>query len=145
MTTAILDHFDTLAYVTKSKKLGADENLAKYQARQIEQAIAIAVNTARTDIENKELATKQDIKNLELATKQDIKNLEVVTKHDIKNLEVATKHDIKKLETHMQKFEMQMQKRMQKLEVQIHQSKFEIVIWIFGLLIASGIVQHFVK
>lgn len=101
MVTAILKHFDTLNYVEKSKELGVDENIAKYQARQIEQAIDIAVNTARTEIENKELATK---------------------------------HDIKKLEV-----------QMQKLEVQIHKSKSDIIIWIVGFLIASGLIQHFLK
>lgn len=94
MTAAVIKHFDTLDFVEKSKALGMNENLAKYQARQIEQAIDIAVNTARTEIENKDLATKKDIK---------------------------------------------------ELEAQIHKSKFEIVIWIVGFLIASGIVQHFLK
>lgn len=94
MTTAVIKHFDTLDYVEKSKKLGVDENVAKYQARQIEKAIDIAVNTARTEIENKDLATKHDIK---------------------------------------------------KLEVQIHQTKFELVIWLAGFLIASSLIQHFFK
>lgn len=94
MATAVIKHFDTLDYVEKSKELGVDENVAKYQARQIEQAIDIAVNTARTEIENKELATKHDIK---------------------------------------------------KLEVQIHKAKFDIVIWMAGFLVASGLIQHFFK
>ena len=66
MTAIAARHFDVLDYVDRSRALGADENLAKYQARQIEQAIEIAVSTARTEIENKELATKKDIKELEL-------------------------------------------------------------------------------
>jgi len=66
MSTLAVKHFDVLDYVDQSRALGADEKLAKYQARQIEQAIEIAVTTARTEIENKELATKKDIKELEL-------------------------------------------------------------------------------
>lgn len=37
--------------------MGADENLAEFQARQIEQAIEVATST----IESKDLTTKQDI------------------------------------------------------------------------------------
>lgn len=98
MSAFALKHFDALDFVDKSKALGADENLAKYQARQIEQAIEIAVTTARTEIENKELATKKDIK---------------------------------------------------ELEIRIGQAKFEVIIWVVGLVaglfIASGLIQHFFK
>ena len=76
MTTTALRHFDTLDYVEKSKALGVDENLAKYQARQIEQAIDIAVDRARTDIENKELATKHDIEKVETKIGTEIHRLE---------------------------------------------------------------------
>lgn len=38
MTTVVIKHFDTLDYVEKSTALGVDERIAKYQARQIEQA-----------------------------------------------------------------------------------------------------------
>ena len=57
MATLNAKHFDALAYVKQAKLLGADENLAEFQARQIEQAIEVATST----IESKDLATKQDI------------------------------------------------------------------------------------
>ncbi|MBP9726791.1 MAG: hypothetical protein KBD83_04940 [Gammaproteobacteria bacterium] len=112
MTTVVAKHFDVLDYVDKSKALGVDEKVAKYQARQIEQAIDIAVNTARTDIENKELATKSDIHTLR---------------------------------SEMQAVRSEMQALRSEMEAQIHKSKFEIVIWMGGLLIASGFIQHFFK
>lgn len=66
------NHFDVLEYVKKSKELGVTEQLAEYQARQIEQSIEIAINTVRSEIEHKELATKKDIeivrKEIALAT-----------------------------------------------------------------------------
>lgn len=61
MAAITINHFDALSYVKKSRELGVSEQLAEYQARQIEQSIEIAVNTARTEIENKELATKKDV------------------------------------------------------------------------------------
>lgn len=59
--TALAKHFDVLSFVEKSQELGVDEKIAKYQARQIEQAIDIAVSLAKEDLENKEIATKADI------------------------------------------------------------------------------------
>ena len=60
----------------------------------MEQVIDIAVKTARSDVENKELATKKDIK---------------------------------------------------ALEALIYKSKAEVIIWVAGLLLASGLIQHFFK
>lgn len=108
MTAIAARHFDALDYVDQSRALGVDEKVAKYQARQIEQAIEIAVHTARTEIENKELATKGDIRILE----KEIKGLDL---------------------------------KIEQTRAEIHKSKFEIVIWMGGFLIASGFIQHFFK
>ena len=62
MTTFTVKHFDVLDFVEKSKSLGVDEKVAIFQARQIEQAIDIAV----AQIENKELTTKKDLAELKL-------------------------------------------------------------------------------
>lgn len=105
MTALNLDHFDALDYVKGSKELGVLEPVAEYKARQIERAINIAVNTSRTEVNNKDLATKKDIKELELKIEQ-------------------VKTDLK---------------------VELHKSKDDVVIWIFGLLIANGLIQHFFK
>jgi len=61
MTAITMGHFDVFGYVKKSREFGVSEQLAEYQARQIEKSIEIAVHTARAEIENKELATKGDI------------------------------------------------------------------------------------
>lgn len=58
-------HFDILDFVKKSKEYGTSKELAKFQARQIEQAIDIAVAQAKEDINSKELATKRNIKELD--------------------------------------------------------------------------------
>jgi|LauGreDrversion4_2_1035121.scaffolds.fasta_scaffold229105_2 hypothetical protein len=87
MTTITTKHFDSLNYVKQAKKLGTSEELAELQARQIEQAIDIAVATIKDEIALKDLATKKD------------------------------------LET----------------------TKNQIIIWVGGLLFASGLIQHFFK
>ena len=57
----IATHFDVLDYVKKAKEYGASEDFAEYNARQIEMAIAIAINSARDDVHAKDLATRRDL------------------------------------------------------------------------------------
>ena len=94
MTIITTKHFDSLNYVKQAKKLGTSEELAELQARQIEQAIDIAVATVKDEMKLHDLATKKDISSLEL---------------------------------------------------KIEQSKNQIIIWVGGLLFASGLIQHFFK
>lgn len=94
MAVMTANHFDALDYVKKSKELGVPEQVAEYQARQIEQSIEIAINTIRTEIENKDLATKKDI---------------------------------------------------EMVRAEIAQAKNQIILWVAGLFVASGLIQHFFK
>lgn len=119
MAAMALKHFDVLGYVEKSRALGVDEKVATHQARQIEEAIDIAVVTAKAEIENKELATKGDMKSLELAMRSDIKALD----KEIKALDL----------------------KIEQTKAEIHKSKFEIVVWVGGFFVASGFIQHFFK
>lgn len=57
MAALYAKHFNTLAYVKQAKLLGADENLAEFQAQQIKQDIKVTTSK----IGNKDLTTKQDI------------------------------------------------------------------------------------
>ena len=61
------------------------------------------------------------------AAKADVENRALATKQDIKELELSTKKD------------------MQALEALIYKSKAEVIIWVAGLLLASGLIQHFLK
>jgi hypothetical protein len=63
-------HFDTLEYVTRAKTLGATEEMAVFQAKQIQHAIEIAIQS----IESKELATKKDLEITKLELKNEIVN-----------------------------------------------------------------------
>lgn len=87
MTTVTIKHFDALAYVKKAKELGTDEALAEFQARQMEQAIDVAITTIKEEIALKDLATKRDLES----------------------------------------------------------TKNQIILWVGGLIMASGLIQHFFK
>lgn len=78
-----ISHFDTLEFVKKSKEYGIPEQAAEFQARQIEQAIAIAVNTAREQIRTKELVTKHDLKLEITQVKANIKEAELRLQKEI--------------------------------------------------------------
>jgi ethanolamine utilization protein EutP (predicted NTPase) len=54
---ATTKHFDAFIYIKKAKELGTSEELAEFQARQIEYAIEVAIAA----IQAKDLATKADI------------------------------------------------------------------------------------
>ncbi|MBP9742408.1 MAG: hypothetical protein KBD37_03525 [Burkholderiales bacterium] len=92
MSAGVL-HFDTLEFLKKSKEFGVNEQLAEYQARQIEHAIDIAVTSAKAEVETRGLATKKDIKELELRIEQIDLKIEQV-KADLKTEIYKTKSEI---------------------------------------------------
>ncbi len=135
-------HFDALDFVKKSKALGVNDELAEYQARQLENVIDIASFTAREEFNVHELATKTDLKQLEADLKIEMKQLDLKieqyhseTKTDLKQLEVAMKTDLKQLESDL-KIEMK------QLEVKIEQYRYDtlkFVIWTgVGVVISLG-------
>lgn len=77
MSTATMTHFDTLGYVEKSTKLGANEELAKFQARELEAVydMAVANSNQRLDNELNNVATKSDLKDIKVVLKSDIQEL----------------------------------------------------------------------
>ncbi len=87
MTTLSVKHFDALSYVKKAKELGTSEELAEFQARQIEEAIEVAITAIKEEISLKDLATKRDLES----------------------------------------------------------AKNQIILWVGGLVMASGLIQHFFK
>jgi hypothetical protein len=50
-------HFDVHEYIKNARKYGVKEDLAEFQAREIQKAITEAIST----LENKELAKKSDL------------------------------------------------------------------------------------
>lgn len=141
MGAAVLRHFDALDYVDHSRALGVDEKVAKYQARQIEQVIEIAtdnaINAAKTEVESQELVTKSDLNKLELRLDSKLQTLD----SKLQTLD-------SKLQT-MDSRVGQLEQKIEQTKAEIHKAKFDIVIWVAGLmvtlLVASGFMQHFLK
>lgn len=144
MAALALRHFDVLDYVEKSTAMGVGENIAKHQARQFEQ-IFDAVIATKVETEGQELSTKQDIKELELTTKQNIKELELTTRQDIKELELTTKQEIKEIELKIEQVKADLELKIEKARGEIQKSKVETLLWIAGMFMASGLIQHFFK
>lgn len=88
---AIAARFDVHSFVKTSKELGVPESVAEYQARQIEQAIDIAITQTKESLRVEELVTKTDLKR------------------------------------------------------EIAEAKNQIILWVAGMFIASGFIQHFFK
>lgn len=79
MATFSLKYFDTLEFVKRSKELGASEQLAEYQVRQMEQAIEIAVKDVKDEFKSKDLATKGDLREVELKLQKEMANAKIQT------------------------------------------------------------------
>src|SRR3990167_1906118 len=95
MSTAA-KHFDALDFVKKSKALGVKDELAEYQARQLENVIDIASFTARQEFNVHELATKTDLKQLEVEIKQIESKLEIKIEQYHSDLKIEMKQfDVK--------------------------------------------------
>ncbi len=85
MAIAINQHFDVFNYVKKAKECGANEQLAEYQARQIEQALLTLTKEVKDEIKHElhadDLVTKNDLKQQLEIVKLDLeKEFEVVRK-----------------------------------------------------------------
>lgn len=112
MSVSAKKHFDVLEFVKQSKALGVNDQLAEYQARQLENVIDIASVTSREEFNANELATKVDLKTLEVElaklgaeTKQadaklsvEIKQVEAKLSIEIKQVEAKLSIEIKELE-----------------------------------------------
>ena len=72
-----IKHFDILDCVNKYKSMGIREDIAQYTARQIDEAINLAVEAIRHDVDSKDHVTKKDLKITQTALQADTKALEI--------------------------------------------------------------------
>lgn len=78
--------------------------------------------------------TEYQVKQFERAIESAVK----VVKEDIQAKELATKQDIKEIEQKIKETEL-------KLEQKIEQASNRLILWVIGILLASGLIQHFFK
>lgn len=121
---ALALHFDVLNYVEKAEKLGVPNAVAKFQAREMESLYASTVEEVKKEIKNellnnKDFATKGDVRESELRLQKEIKEIQKEIGNIWKEIEVVRK--------------------------EIVQSKNQVIIWVGGMLISSGLLQHFFK
>lgn len=98
---AAMKYFDALEYVEQAEKLGIPNEVAKFQAREMEHLYLVTIDEAKKEIKeelsNKEFSTKQDLHETELRLLKEIesvrKEIELVRrelKEDIANLRYET-------------------------------------------------------
>ena len=120
MTAFTAKYFDVFEFVKKAKEFGVNEQFAEYEARQIAQAI----NTIATEVKAE---IKQELCSDELVTKGNLKQqLEIVKLELQKEIELV-------------------RKEIEIVRKEIAQSSNKTIIWIGGLLLGSGLLQHFFK
>lgn len=59
----------------------------------------------------------------------------------LKSKEPATKGDLFEIKQEIKQIEL----KIEQTRTEIQKSKYEVVIWVAGLLVASGLIQHFFK
>lgn len=94
-------HFDALGFVQKSKELGVSEQLAEYQARQLENVIDIASHATKKEVDGRELATKMDLFKTETSLKTEIQEVRTELKAEIQELRTELKSEIQSVRTEL--------------------------------------------
>ncbi len=110
MATLSMKHFDVLDFVKKSKELGASQEMAEFQARQIE-VLADTLQEQNQEIEA-------------------LKKLEPVTKRDLEIVKLELQKEIEELRKEIQVVKLELQK-------EIAMVKNELVKWVLGTGIAT--------
>jgi len=89
-------HFDALGFVKKSKELGVPEELAEYQARQLENVVDIASHSTRKEFDTRDPATKMDLLTTKTELQTEMKALGTELRAEMKELGNEIKHlDVK--------------------------------------------------
>ena len=126
------DHFATAVdYIHNLRQADFTEKQAEAVVKIIEYQ-SQAIQAQQNSIE-KQKGEIDHLKSTELATKGDIKGLILEIKNlDLKIEEVAN-------------YTKQLDLKIEQTRAEIYKSKYEVIIWVAGMFLASGILQHFLK
>jgi hypothetical protein len=68
------------------------------------------------------------------SSKETVEGRNLVTQQDLKNTEMALRKDLKELELKIKEAELRTEKSIK-----------QVIMWMIGLFIASGVITHFLK
>ena len=108
--------FDIVEYIKKLRNAGVSQDVAEIQAQGIEYVLEQTRQEVKQGFEDKELATKGDM----FLIKQE-------------------------LELKIEQVRAGIEQVRADLKTELHKSKYDLVIWVGGLFVASGLIQHFFK
>ena len=126
--------FDVIEYIKSLRNVGVKQDVAETQAQGLESALNSAFSSV---LEQTRQEAKQAFDNKELATKGDV----AVIKADIEKV----KADIEKVKIDIEKVKVEIEKLRLEMRKEIAESSTKIIMWVAGLLVASGMIQHFFK
>ena len=99
-----IKYFDTLEYVQKSEEIKNPRDLAEFQVKQMESALETVTQYVKNDYTSRMKNFRSEINNRNLATKNELFEVKNELKSDIKDLRSELKGDIKNLRYETLKF-----------------------------------------
>ena len=126
--------FNVLEYVKKLRLVNFTQEQAEVQALEMENVVSRIANDIKTDI-------KQELHTDELVTKKDI---EIIRLELQKEIEMVRK-EIMVVRKEIEMVKLELQKETEIVRKEIVQSSNKLIFWVAGLLLTSGLIQHFFK
>ena len=129
-----IPRFNVLEYVKKLRSVNFTQEQAEMQALEMEQVVSRIFIDLKADI-------KQELHTDELVTKKDI---EIIRLELQKEIEMVRK-EIVVVRKEIEIIRLELQKEIEMVRKEIVQSSNKLIFWVAGLLITSGLIQHFFK
>jgi hypothetical protein len=121
-----------------ARKLEGEGNFTRQQAETLSEVMHDSLSegvATKADLD----ALSIDLKATEMALRADLGLL----KADLKAVESALRADMGLLKADMGVLKADLNTRTAMLQAKIAESKTQIIIWVAGLMLASGVLQHF--
>ncbi|MDQ5921088.1 MAG: hypothetical protein QG673_1144 [Pseudomonadota bacterium] len=141
MSTLAMNHFNVLDYVEEAERLGVPNEVAKFQARQMGQLEH--VYASNIDVIRKEI--KEEIRDERKEIKEELLSKDFSTKQDVRESELRLQKEIEVVRKDIEVVRKDIGIELEGVRKEIAQSMNKVVLWVAGLLVATGLIQHFFK
>lgn len=95
---------------------------------------------------SKELGVPEHIAEYQARQMEEILEIAINSgKTEIQNQELASKKDIELTRKDIELSKKELELKIEQVNVAVHKSKYEVVIWVAGLFLANGLLNHFFK